>query len=42
MAQYQMNYGFTKDGQAEPTRPSEEPEPNAKNVESEHSDPKKG
>ena len=25
VAQYQMNYGFTKDGQAEPTRPSEEP-----------------
>ena len=40
MAQYQMNYGFTKDGQAEPTRPSEEIEPQ-KNVESEHSDPKK-
>lgn len=34
VAQYQMNYGFTKDGQAEPTRPSEEPkldpEPEAK------------
>ena len=40
MAQYQMNYGFTKDGQAEPTRPSEEIEPQ-KNAESEHSDPKK-
>lgn len=40
MAQYQMNYGFTKDGQAEPTRPSEETE-STKNVESEHSDPKK-
>ena len=24
MANYQINYGFTKDGVAEPTRPSEE------------------
>ena len=35
MAQYQMNYGFTKDGVAEPTRPDEpkpeeEEEPKAK------------
>ena len=35
MAQYQMNYGFTKDGVAEPTRPDEpkpeeEGEPKAK------------
>ena len=27
VAHYQMNYGFTKDGVAEPTRPSEEPQP---------------
>ena len=26
LAQYQMNYGFTKDGVAEPTKPTEEPE----------------
>ncbi len=25
VAQYQMNYGFTKDGVAEPTKPAEEP-----------------
>ena len=26
MAKYQINYGFTKDGVAEPTKPSEEEE----------------
>lgn len=26
LAQYQMNYGFTKDGKAEPTKPDEVPE----------------
>ena len=33
LAQYQMNYGFTKDGKAEPTKP-DEPEPEIKSKES--------
>ena len=43
MAQYQLNYGFTKDGKAEPTKPEEPPpeEAKAKKAKTENQPPAK-